>query len=188
MPDDVLVRHPPERDRRSQQSVLFYVSCCSCCSCLHTLGGLAGALIGSLNTPQNNRQSLPEPRLPTVELSDRPPSGRWVFWTSLVMVLFVTGPLVGIWAMNGGLDDGTSSIRSEPQLSLGLLGSFAVHLYLGPALLVPVWLVSLVRLGFAKPRGTDEEIRGLHKILLYSLYGIAFGIALMLILLLVIRK
>lgn len=186
MPDDLIVHHPPERGTPTRRSVVVYMCCTSCC-CLHTAGALLGALIGGLNTPQANPESAPEPQPSTVECSDRRPRVRRVFWTSLTVVLFATGPLLCVWAMNGGLDDGTSSRGGRLPLDVGLLGSFAMHVIFGPLFLIAAWMVSLARLAFlAKPRGNNEEFQGLQKILVYTMFGTAFGLMLMLILLVLV--
>jgi hypothetical protein len=43
-----LTAHPPERRRRSSVIAAQACCCCCCCCCLHTIGGLVGALVGSV--------------------------------------------------------------------------------------------------------------------------------------------
>jgi hypothetical protein len=40
--------HPPERGRGGAPVILPCACCCCCCCCLHTLGGLVGAVAGTL--------------------------------------------------------------------------------------------------------------------------------------------
>jgi hypothetical protein len=48
LPAVAVIVHPPERRRRRSPVIAAQACCCCCCCCLHTLGGLVGALVGSL--------------------------------------------------------------------------------------------------------------------------------------------
>lgn len=61
-----LTAHPPERHRRGEPVILASGCCCCCCCCLHSLGGLIGAIIGSVT-------QLGPPREPA-DLDFLPPS------------------------------------------------------------------------------------------------------------------
>src|SRR5262245_14305707 len=44
-----ITRHPPEHGPGGTPEVLPAGCCCCCCCCLHTLGGLIGAVTGSVS-------------------------------------------------------------------------------------------------------------------------------------------
>jgi hypothetical protein len=46
--DVAVIVHPPERRRQRSPVIAAQACCCCCCCCLHTIGGLVGALVGSL--------------------------------------------------------------------------------------------------------------------------------------------
>lgn len=80
--------HPPERRRRS--TVLLAHGCCCCC--IHSLGGLAGAIFGSI------RRKAPSPESLTTEAMVREEgeirtSSRYaakVYWLALTLVAVFT--------------------------------------------------------------------------------------------------
>lgn len=180
--DHLMERHPAERGPSRQRSVVVY-ACCSCCCCLHTLGSLAGALYGGgfkrlASDPGFDR----ERRIPMVHwLFDRLPRTQWIFWTSLVGVVFLVTAGLAVLFGFGGLTGG------GPGLTEGLLVSLFGLAMLGPLVPVAAWVVSLIRLAFLT-RGQDaaDEFWLLHRMLLWSFVGALAGLLLMGLILLIL--
>ena len=54
-----LVAHPPERRRRATTLLSAGCGCCCCCCCcVHSIGGLAGAIYGSLRRDKPDPETL----------------------------------------------------------------------------------------------------------------------------------
>ena len=168
MPDDLVVRHPPERGRSSQRSVVVY-ACCTCCCCLHTVGALVGAFLGGgLKRAGNDPGFDPEHRIPGVHwLFDRLPRTQWVYWTSLFWVIVASFPIIALLV-------GSRNLGEFPIIAAG---SF---LMLGPAYLFGAWLLGVIRLGM-RPDGTvrQHEFWALHKALLWAFLGMLLGLLIM---------
>ncbi|MFN6105623.1 MAG: hypothetical protein ACK5EA_14430 [Planctomycetaceae bacterium] len=153
--DDFLVQHPAERGPSRQRAVVVY-ACCSCCCCLHTLGSLAGALYGGgfkrlASDPGFDR----ERRIPMVHwLFDWLPRTQWIFWTSLVGVVFVvTAGLAVLFGFSGLTGGG-------PGLTEGLVVSLFGLAMLGPLVPVAAWVVSLDSSGVC-----DQGPAGVRRVL-----------------------
>lgn len=168
MPDDLIVRHPPERGRSSNHSVVVY-ACCSCCCCLHTVGALVGALLGGgLSRPGNDPGFDPEHRIPGVHwLFDRLPRTQWVYWTSLFWVILASFLIVAL---------GVGS-RNWNAFPIVAAGSF---LMLGPVYCFGAWLLGVIRLGL-RPAGSvqQSEFWALHRALYWAFLGMLLGFLIM---------
>ena len=174
-PDDLMIRHPSERGRTSQRSVVVY-ACCSCCCCLHTLGSLAGALMGGgFKRTATDPGFDPERRIPMVHwLFDRLPRTQWIFWTSVVGVVFTTVAALSLLFGSGGLTGG------GPGLTEGLVVSLFSLALGGPLVPVVAWVISLIRLAFVtKDQQASEEFWMLHRMLLWSFAGTVAGLLVM---------
>ena len=174
-PDDLIVRHPSERGRTTQRSVVVY-ACSTCCCCLHTLGSLAGALVGGgFKRTAEDPGFDPERRIPMVHwLFDRLPRTQWIFWSSLVGVVFIT--VTVLWLLLGltGLTGGRAGLTEGLVVALFSLAMG------GPLVPVAAWVVSLIRLAFVtRGQEASEEFWLLHKMLLWSFVGTLAGLLVM---------
>src|SRR5262245_44688164 len=87
-----LESHPPERRKRS--TVLLVHGCCCCC-CLHTVGGIAGAVWGSM------RRKAPLPETLTTDAAIRAEEeirtanrlAAKVYWLSLALITLLAAAL-----------------------------------------------------------------------------------------------
>jgi len=170
MPDDFVVRHPPERGRSAQRSVVVY-ACCSCCCCLHTLGALVGAFVGGgLQRPDEDPGFDAERRIPGVHwLFDRLPRTQWIFWTSFAVMVLVTCLVLTtlFGASSGDLNAGF------------VLALFSIVLS-GPLVAGLAWILSLVRLRCLPGESVaPDEWWALHRMLLWALVGSFVGIIVM---------
>ena len=179
MPEDWIVRHPPERGRSTQRSVVVYMCCTSCC-CLHTAGALLGALLGGgLSRREEDPGFDPQHAIPGVHwLFDRLPRTQWIFWSSLMGVVGLSLPVVALMNMRSGL------IGIEIVVIVLLV--FAIF---GPGYILVAWLLGVIRLAI-RPAGTvaSHEYRALHRALGWSLFGALMGLALMVMLQEVLRN
>jgi hypothetical protein len=107
-------------------------------------------------------------------LFDWLPRTQWIFWTSLVGVVFVvTAGLAVLFGFSGLTGGG-------PGLTEGLVVSLFGLAMLGPLVPVAAWVVSLIRLAFLT-RGQDaaDEFWLLHRMLLWSFAGTVAGLLVM---------
>lgn len=102
MPDQLLIRHPPERRPSPPREVTLCVGCCS----LYTIGALLGAYLGGgLRRPPDALPFDPEHRIPLVRrFFIGLPNNQWYFWLSLAGVWLVAAmiqPLVILKTITG---------------------------------------------------------------------------------------
>lgn len=169
MSSELMIRHPPERNRVCRGSVRLYAGACCCCSCLHTVGSVVGAFLGGgLTRPAGDPGFDPHRRIPGVHwLFDDLPRTQWVFWSSLFWVFAASLPVILLLA------------HRENSAAVPLVAS-VLFLLLGPLFLVGAWLLGVLRLA-RLPAGSVQpgEFRALHRTLGWSLFGAGLGIALM---------
>jgi hypothetical protein len=103
----ILIRpHPPERLVRALARGEVAACCCCCCCCLHSIGGLAGAVVGTLYPSET---SAPGAKPPPAKLRDEI-DGPWraapagtgagrIYWISTL----VASALTCLWALGFAL-------------------------------------------------------------------------------------
>src|SRR5262249_6166142 len=96
--------HPPERRRRRSSVIAAQACCCCCCCCcLHAVGGLVGALVGTLVRVQPSpRQIDPDAELPFRRDEEDPVfvlPVSIVYWSVFSLVSLVS---FGVSAYNSG--------------------------------------------------------------------------------------
>jgi len=168
-----ITMHPPER-RRPGGTVVVSCACCSCCCCcLHTIGGLIGAVAGSVGAIPEHR---PPPHLDELdspyalrrdEFEDDnllPP--QLVYWFTVLVTICATAVIYF-------LADG-SSLRPADSLLTGTL----VALMILPGLQLGASLLSALILLLFAPN-TDRALRRIGRITLWSLVGTMIGCAAM---------
>ena len=146
--------HPPERKRGS--TVLMAHGCCCCC--LHSVGGVAGAVVGSIRrTPDPETLTTPDAVRREEELSAAHRLAVKNYWLAFVICGFVTIVLTGL--LN----------RQDP-----FLGTFLTVLLL-PAVQLLASVVTLVRIRVRPPARKQECLRRLGRITLFGFLGALIG-------------
>ena len=194
MPDDLIVRHPPERGRSAPRPTLVYSGCC-CLMYLHTVGAVLGAFLAGgirrspeeLSVYQESQQRIPFMH----RVFGRLPNSQWLFWTSLVCVIPpCLAAIVGLaykaspgdWPLIQKYvtwDLGVIFPRGfQPPMLIGLaIVMTAVALSFLPLMCIPAWILGRIRLSW-RPRGVDSSVerRGLLHMLMGAVVGAAVGL------------
>lgn len=181
-PAIVVHRHPPERLVRAlaRGEVAACCTTSSCCCCLHSLGGLAGAIVGTYHPALPSEAGEEEKGIPPVGLRDdeldgpappapaRPgprPLAVPIYWCSATGLTFLTilgAPLI--------------SPQRGPNLGFGLLIFFGPVVLLGGSV-----IAALVIAGSPSLRGDVREWKRLGWITLGMVVGTLLGTGLMLL-------
>jgi len=165
-----LMAHPPERGKRPTSVTLASgcCSCCCCCCCLHTIGGLAGALSGSLLTIQPHLRpvdpSFPFPfRRDELDQEDTTFPAAALYWIVVsVLILVVT---VGFFVQE------TMPNFDEPSF---LIGGVLIALFCLPAIQLAASLLSLIVVAIFYREKYVSLVR-IGKITLWSFVGSMAG-------------
>jgi len=176
-PELSVTRHAPERGG-GPPAVAPAGCCCCCCCCLHTIGGIAGAIVGSSTQLPSRPVYETDPDSPfpfrrDVFEEDQPlVSPVLVYWMLLALAICAT---VSITV----LINGTSGMRDPLD---ELFEMFAAGLFLSvmilPGLQLIASLVAVVVVAIFYPE-RSYALRRLGRITLYCLAGAALGTLLM---------
>jgi hypothetical protein len=164
-----IIRHPPEHGAMATPEVLPAGCCCCCCCCLHTLGGLVGAIGGSVGhippTPVRMDPDAPFP-FRRDELEDEGPilPVTALYWLLLLFLMSVTA----VWYY---INQGANNPES---LGVGLVVAFMIL----PALQLGASILSLIAVALFYP-SRSTPLRRVGKITLWSFAGTLIGVALM---------
>jgi hypothetical protein len=164
-----ITRHPPEHGNAATPEVLPAGCCCCCCCCLHTLGGLIGAITGSVMhvapTPVRMDPDAPFP-FRRDEFEDEGPvlPVTALYWLLVLFLMSVTA----VWYY---IQQGATNPEA---LFLGLLIAFMIL----PALQLGASLLSLLAVALFYPT-QSVPLRRVGKITLWSFVGTLIGVALM---------
>jgi hypothetical protein len=168
----IVTVHPPERRHRGGVVVPSCACCSCCCCCLHTIGGLVGAVMGSV-------QKIPESVAPPPQELDSPYLQRrdeieeenllppqLVYWFTVLVMICATS---GVYF----LLDGPTTRPVE-----GLLSGAMVALMILPALQLGASLLAAMILLLFSPN-VSHSMRRLGRITLWSFVGTLIGCAAM---------
>lgn len=201
MPNDLLVRLPPERGRSTDRAVLVYTGCC-CLMYLHTAGAVLGALLagGLRRSPDESCVYADwQQRIPWISLIFRRlPNHQWLFWSSLVFVIpLCVGVVVGIGYHTAPSDfpliakyvtwDLASMFPNRleglPGIVFVIVAIFALVMSFLPAMFIPAGILGMIRLLRRTPDPeTAEELQGLLRMVVGGLGGVCLGLAAMYVL------
>jgi hypothetical protein len=166
-----IIVHAPERGKRSGSVTAACGCCCCCCCCLHTIGGLVGAISGSLlrvsARPRPVDPSFPFPfRRDELDQEDGSFPIAIIYW---LLVLF------GVFAVSvyTFFSDGTATLDPN-MLWIGAL----IALFCLPAIQLAASLLSLIAVAVFY----TDKITGLirvGKITLWSFVGTLAGVLIM---------
>jgi hypothetical protein len=165
-----IIRHPPEHGPGGTPDVLPAGCCCCCCCCLHTLGGLIGAVVGSVNPIQAAPVRMSDPDSPFPfrrdEFEDEGPvmPATALYWLLVVFLIAVTA----VWYY---VDRGA---RNPEDILFGLL----IALMIFPALQLGASLLSLIAVALFYP-SRSMPLKRVGKITLWSFVGTIAGIVFM---------
>jgi hypothetical protein len=165
-----ITRHPPEHGPLAAPEALPAGCCCCCCCCLHTIGGIVGAISGSvLNIPaqpvQMNDPDSPFPFRRDVFEDEGPVLPvTALYW---LLVLFLCG-VTSVWYY---LSQGAANPEN---LMVGGL----IALMILPALQLGASLLSLLAVAAFYPARTTP-LKRVGKITLWSFAGTMVGVLLM---------
>ncbi|MFN8858093.1 MAG: hypothetical protein ACK50P_21160 [Planctomycetaceae bacterium] len=201
MPDDLIVRHPPERGGSTSRAVLVCSGCC-CLMYLHSVGALLGAFLAGGVRRSRQESSVYfdlQQRIPLVHaVFRRLPNQQWLFWSSLVLVIPLCVPLVvGLitsiesssyeWWKYVGWDIGVMFPKAlvdqiPPWIGLPIALS-ALTLSFLPFIFLPAWCLGWIRLN-RRPADTVTagEREGLRNMLAGAMLGVLWGLATMILL------
>jgi hypothetical protein len=141
--------HPPERRKRS--TVLFAHGCCCCC-CLHVVGGIGGAIFGSVRRhPPALETGAPD------EVRTAHRTAVKAYWLALSLITLVAAVIAVL------IDPSDSTV------SLFAVGFFLPAVQLGAS--IATWIYILVR----PPAKKSECLSRLGKITLWSFLGTLVG-------------
>jgi hypothetical protein len=174
--DDTEIRftaHTPERRRRPTSVTAACGCCCCCCCCLHTIGGLVGAISGSLLAvrprPRPVDPSFPFPfRRDEIDQDEGTFPVAVVYW---LLVLLGVG-LVSVYYFITGSTGGTLDPNN---LFIGAL----IALFFLPLVQVGASVLALVVAAVFYTDKASAMIR-VGKITLWSVVGTVVGILIML--------
>jgi hypothetical protein len=119
-----LIAHPPERREQRKKYVVLYSCCCCCCCCLHTIGGAVGAILGG-------RSGIDDRSKPPVKGA---PSGKWLYWSSLLWSLLIGLVVVTIMTFNSA----SGRRHASPDLAFQAPLMISVSIILAG----PLWLLA----------------------------------------------
>jgi hypothetical protein len=174
-PELTIIRHAPERGKGAAPQILPAGCCCCCCCCLHTMGGIAGAIVGSATRMESRPVYETDPDSPfpfrrDVFEEDVPLiSPVLLYWLAVALAVFVT---VGVTALMIGGGPG----MNDP-FSL-LAAGFFVAVMLLPGLQLIASLVAVVLVAIFYPE-RGYSLRRLSRITLYCFGGALVGTLLM---------
>ena len=165
-----ITRHPPEHGPRAAPDVLPAGCCCCCCCCLHTIGGMVGAITGSVvqlpaqpmrmtdpDSPFPFRRDVFEDEGPVLPVTA-------LYW---LLVLFLCG-VTSVWYY-------IAQGANQPEaLGVGLLIAFMIL----PALQLAASLLSLLAVLLFYPAWT-VPLKRVGKITVWSFSGTMIGVLLM---------
>jgi hypothetical protein len=162
--------HPPERGQPAGAGAPPAGCCCCCCCCLHTLGGLIGAVSGSV--------SPIAPRPLILEDEDSPfPFRRDIiqdegpFIPATLLYWMLVSFLIGVTTVAAYVKNGAANPQD---LGLGLLLAFMIL----PALQLGASLLSCVVIGLFYPAKGVPLVR-IGRITLWSFVGTGAGLLVM---------
>jgi hypothetical protein len=164
-----ITRHPPEHGAAGSPEVLPAGCCCCCCCCLHTLGGLVGAITGSISpvapTPVRMDPDAPFP-FRRDEFEDEGPvlPVTALYW---LLVLFLISATAVWYYINQGATNPES-------LGVGLVIAFMIL----PALQLCASVLAFAAVGLFYP-SRSTPLRRVGKITVWSFAGTLIGVALM---------
>jgi hypothetical protein len=166
-PAVTITRHPPEHDRPAAPDVApAGCCCCCCCCCLHTLGGLLGAVSGSITTiePPPVRMTDPDAPFPfrRDEFEDEGP----IIPTPLMYWMLVAF-LIGVTALWPYVMDG---MRNPGMMVWGLFIAFMIL----PALQLGASVLSVFGVLLFYP-SKGLPLRRVGRITLWSFVGTLIG-------------
>ena len=157
-PAITLRAHPPERRRRSVL-VASPSCCCCCCCCLHSIGGLAGAAVGSIS-----------PRAPWSAFA------YWVALLALTMLTILAGPLYVVFEGNAPQDP-------LEVIGDGMGGALCLLIMLLPAVQLAASAVAGLVVAVAPGRAFGEDkgasLVAIGKITAGMIFGTLVGIGVM---------
>jgi hypothetical protein len=167
-----VIAHAPERRRRPNSVTAACGCCCCCCCCLHTIGGLVGAITGSLLTvrprPRPVDPSFPFPfRRDELDQDEGTFPIAIIYW--LLVLVFIAA--VSVYYFLKGRSGG---VLDPNDLFLGAL----IALFCLPALQLGASVLTLVAALFYMDK-VSALIR-VGKITLWSFVGTCVGILIML--------
>lgn len=154
-----LISHPPERGRRATTLVAAGSCCCCCCCCVHSVGGLAGAVYGSL------RRDAPDPGTLVTEEQIRLEAETAAAHGYAVKVYWLALTIVGALTIAVSLIANPNEPLVGPALVLGFL----------PAGQLAAALISVVVIRMRPPVRKDLCLRRLGRITLLGFIGAVLG-------------
>jgi len=172
-PELSVTRHAPER-AGGAPAVAPAGCCCCCCCCLHTIGGIAGAIVGSSTQlpSQPVYESDPDSPFPfrrDVFEEDQPlVSPVLVYWLLLALAICATVAITALMAVTGGRQD-----PLEELFEVSAAGLF-VSVMILPGLQLIASLLAVVVVAIFYPERA-YSLRRLGRITLYCLAGAALG-------------
>jgi hypothetical protein len=181
LPVVVLRPHPPERLVRALARGEV-AACCCCCCCLHSIGGLAGAVVGTFY-PRETSAAGGKP--PSAKLRDDEIDGPWravparprvglIYWMSTLGV----SVLACFWAM------GSVRERGEwPVVCMFILAIFLPAIQLGGS-----FVTLLIVQSRPERSGGRAGLKRLGHITLRSILGAAIGMFVMVLMLITLSR
>jgi hypothetical protein len=166
-----ITAHTPERGKRSASVTAACGCCCCCCCCLHTIGGLVGAISGSLLNIRYRPRPV-DPSFPFPFRRDELDQEEGTFPVAVVYWIIV---LLGVVAVSAYTFFAGSSGQLDPTM---LLWGAVIGLFFLPAIQLVASLLSLIIVAVFYTDKTNGLIR-VGKITLWSFVGTLVGILIM---------
>jgi hypothetical protein len=163
--------HAPERGKRSASVTAACGCCCCCCCCLHSIGGLVGAITGSLLTVRPRPRPV-DPSFPFPFRRDELDQDEGTFPIAIIYWLLVL-LLIAAVSVYYFLTARTSGVLDPSDLFLGAL----IALFCLPALQLGASMLTLIAALFYMDKVT--ALIRVGKITLWSLVGTVVGILIM---------
>lgn len=174
--DLIVTRHAPERQNGAPHILPAGCCCCCCCCCLHTLGGIAGAVVGSVVQMPSHPVYETDPDSPfpyrrDVFEEDQPlVSPVLVYWLMVLLMVFGTVAVTALWNASGG------KLQQDLPMLLGLGFFTAVMILPGLQLLASLFAVIVVAVFYPE---RSYALRRVARITLYCFAGSVIGLLLM---------
>ena len=165
-----ITSHPPEHGSGGAACVAPAGCCCCCCCCLHTIGGLVGAITGSVSLIEAQPIRMADPDSPFPfrrdEFEDEGPvlPIAALYW---LLVVF----LIGVTCVVTYFETGATQPET---LGWGLFVAFMIL----PALQLAASLLSLLAVAVFYP-AKSMPLKRVGKITLWSFAGTMIGLLLM---------
>lgn len=181
-----LTAHPPERRRRSSVIAAQACCCCCCCCCLHTIGGLIGALVGSLvRIAPTPREIDPDAEFPFRRDEELPtfvlPASA-VYWALFSLAAGLTWGGIVLTFMSPTAPPGGGPAPPPPPVGGVMIGAGVGVVMLLPVVQLGASLLAVIVVALL-PRSVSPDRRAavvrIGWITLWSFVGTAVGTLLM---------